>query len=98
MSTTRVGGVAISTDHWIGGERRASRERFDVASPIDGTPLASVAAGGAEEADAAVRAARAAHPAWAALRAAGRLPILKRFAAGIRARAAELAAVETADN
>ena len=48
--------------------------------------------------DAAVRAARAAFPAWAALGPHGRAPILKRFAEGILARAKELAAVETADN
>ena len=98
MSRTRVSGVDVSTDHWIGGERVASSRRFEVLSPIDGTPLASVAAGGPGEAQAAVRAARAAFPGWAALGAAGRLPILKRFAEGLRARADDLARVETADN
>ena len=75
-----------------------SRARFADLSPIDGAHLAEVSAGGAPEVDAAVGAARAAFPAWAELGASGRLPILQRFAEGIRARAAELAAVETADN
>jgi aminomuconate-semialdehyde/2-hydroxymuconate-6-semialdehyde dehydrogenase len=98
MGTAVVAGVEVSTDHWIGGERATSSARFPVASPIDGTHLADVAAGGAREVDAAVRAARVAFPAWAALGPEGRAPILRRFAAGILARAKQLAAVETADN
>lgn len=35
-----VAGVPVSTDHWIGGKRVPSRERFAVHSPIDGAPLA----------------------------------------------------------
>lgn len=98
MNKTDIAGTNVSTDHWIGGASVASERHFDVLSPIDGSLLASVAAGGPEEVNAAVSAARSAFPDWAALGAAGRLPILKRFAEGIRARAEELAAVETADN
>jgi 5-carboxymethyl-2-hydroxymuconic-semialdehyde dehydrogenase len=96
--TVRVAGVAVSTEHWIGGKRVGSRDTFADLSPIDGAHLADVAAGGAAEVDAAVAAARAAFPAWAERGPSGRLPILKRFAEGIQARAAELAAVETVDN
>jgi acyl-CoA reductase-like NAD-dependent aldehyde dehydrogenase len=96
--SANVAGTSLSTDHWIGGERVASRERFTDRSPIDGARLAEVSAGGAAEVDAAVRAARSAFPAWAERGAQGRLPILQRFAAGLLARAQELAAVETADN
>jgi acyl-CoA reductase-like NAD-dependent aldehyde dehydrogenase len=46
----------------------------------------------------AVAAAKAAFPAWAALGPKGRLPILRRFAQGLLARAKDIAAVETADN
>lgn len=67
MNSTDIAGTTVSTDHWIDGKRVSSRRRFEVLSPIDGTPLASVAAGGAEEVDATVAAARAAFPAWAAL-------------------------------
>ena len=100
MADTRaiVAGVEVSLDHWIDGRRVASAHRFANASPIDGSDLGAVAAGGKAEADMAVAAAKAAFPAWAALGAAGRLPILRRFASGIMTRAAEIAAVETADN
>lgn len=98
MSVSEVAGVPVSTDHWIDGRRVPSTARFEVVSPIDGSALASVSAGGAGEVDAAVAAARSAFPAWAGLGPGGRLPLLKRFAEGIRARAAALAAVETADN
>lgn len=100
MSTNivKIAGVEVSTDHWIGGKRVASKEKFANFSPIDGSHLADISAGGKSEADAAVAAARKAFPAWAALGPKGRLPYLKKFAEGIRARANELAAVETMDN
>ena len=97
-STATVAGVEISTDHWIDGRRVSSTERFENRSPVDGSHLANVASGGKPEVDQAVDAARRAFPAWAALGPEGRLPYLKRFADGIRARAKDLAAVETMDN
>jgi acyl-CoA reductase-like NAD-dependent aldehyde dehydrogenase len=98
MSGASVAGVEVSTAHFIDGQRVASQRVFDVQSPIDGSPLARVSAGGRAEVDAAVSAARTAFPAWADLGPAGRLPILKRLAQTIRARAEQIAAVETADN
>ncbi len=98
VNSTTVAGVEVSTDHFIGGRRVSSSQRFADLSPIDGSHLADVAAGGKAEIDLAVAAARKAFPAWAAPGPEGRLPILKRFAEGIRARAKELAAVETMDN
>ncbi|KAB7741536.1 aldehyde dehydrogenase family protein [Parvibaculum sedimenti] len=97
-NVAKVAGVEVSTDHWINGRRVSSKERFANFSPVDGSHLADVAAAGKAEVDEAVAAARKAFPAWAALGPKGRLPYLKRFAEGIRARAAELAAVETMDN
>lgn len=94
----KVAGVEVSTDHWIGGKRIASKEKFANFSPIDGSHLADMSAGGKAEADAAVEAARKAFPAWAALGPKGRLPYLKKFAEGIKARVNDLAAVETMDN
>ncbi|MGB5091935.1 MAG: aldehyde dehydrogenase [Parvibaculum sp.] len=94
----KVAGVDVSTDHWIDGRRVPSPRRFADVSPVDGSHLADVAAGGKAEVDQAVAAARKAFPGWAALGPKGRLPILKRFAEGLKARAAELAAVETMDN
>lgn len=93
-----VAGVEVSTDHWIDGRRVPSSERFEDLSPVDGSHLANVAAGGRAEVDQAVDAARRAFPAWAALGPEGRLPILRAFAEGLRARAKDLAAVETMDN
>ncbi len=93
-----VAGVEISPDHYINGKRVKSKDRFLDRSPIDGSALAEIAAGGEAEAEIAVAAARRAFPAWAALGPEGRAPILRRFAAGIQARVAQLAAVETLDN
>jgi acyl-CoA reductase-like NAD-dependent aldehyde dehydrogenase len=93
-----VAGVEVSTEHYIGGRRVASKDRFLNRSPVDGSELSELAAGGAAEADMAVDAARRAFPAWAALGPEGRAPILERFAEGVLARGADLAAVETIDN
>ena len=42
---TVVAGVAVSPDHFIGGKRVGSDERFDDVSPIDEQVLAEVARG-----------------------------------------------------
>jgi aminomuconate-semialdehyde/2-hydroxymuconate-6-semialdehyde dehydrogenase len=98
MPIVKVAGVDVSTDHFIGGKRVASKRTFANCSPIDGAHLADVSAGGQEEINAAVGAARRAFPAWAALGPEDRLPVLKRFAQAIRDHIKELSAVETADN
>ncbi len=82
-----LGDHAISTLHYIDGQRVASAETFEIFSPIDQRPLGQIALGGAAEVDAAVTAAARAFPAWAALGAAGRLPFLKAFAEEIGKRA-----------
>jgi acyl-CoA reductase-like NAD-dependent aldehyde dehydrogenase len=92
-----VAGVAVSTDHFIGGRRVASADRFDDLSPIDQRVLARVSAGGPEEAAAAVAAAAEAFPDWAALGPEGRVPYLLRLADLIEERNDELAAVECED-
>jgi acyl-CoA reductase-like NAD-dependent aldehyde dehydrogenase len=103
MSATEQEGIAtvagheVATEHWIGGQRVAGTDRFEVITPIDGTVIAHVAAGGAEEADRAVRAAHAATPGWAALGAAGRADLLHRLADLIDANVDRLAAVECVD-
>jgi 5-carboxymethyl-2-hydroxymuconic-semialdehyde dehydrogenase len=99
MTRTRVAEVALSTQHWIGGEPcAASQATFPVYSPIDGSLLAEVAAGGAADVERAVQSAKAAFPGWAALGPEGRAPILRRFAQGIVQKKEQLAAVETANN
>ena len=88
--STRGTGSAAS------GSPRAST--FDDISPIDESRDRRVHAGGATEIDAAVSAARAAFPAWAALPHPERAEILRAVAAGVDERAEELARVETRDN
>jgi acyl-CoA reductase-like NAD-dependent aldehyde dehydrogenase len=92
-----VAGIAVSPDHWIGGRRVASEERFEDRSPIDESVLAEVARAGEAEVDMAVVAAAEAFPAWAALGPAGRGPYLRRLAALIDANIDRLATVECLD-
>ncbi len=93
-----VAGVDVSPLHFIGGERVASADTFEDISPIDESVLAEIARGGAAEADAAVRAAHDAFPAWAALGPEGRAEHLFRIADLIEERQETLAQVETLDN
>jgi acyl-CoA reductase-like NAD-dependent aldehyde dehydrogenase len=92
-----VAGIDVSPEHYIGGMRVPSAERFADHSPIDGTLLAEVARGGQREVDLAVGAAAAAFPEWAALGAAGRAPHLHRLADLIDANVERLATVECLD-
>ncbi|MBM3677902.1 MAG: aldehyde dehydrogenase [Actinobacteria bacterium] len=92
-----VAGVAVSLDHWIGGERVSSDSTFTDVSPIDERPLGEIARGGQREADLAVAAAIDAFPAWAALGPEGRSPYLHRLADLIDANLERLAAVECLD-
>ena len=98
MSTAMVAGVEVDTRHWIGGVRIASAETFETVSPIDGAVLAQVSRGGRAEANAAVAAAKAAFPAWAALSPAERGTILHRVADNVESHIEELAQLETHDN
>src|SRR2546427_2586503 len=92
-----IAGVGVSPDHFIGGERVAGDERFEVRSPIDESMLAEVARGGGREAELAVRAAEAAFPAWAALGPSGRAAYLRRLADLIDENTERLARVECLD-
>ncbi len=71
---------------------------FTDVSPIDEQAIAEVARGGADEADRAVAAARAASATWGAMPAKERADVLHRVADGVEARVPELASVETRDN
>jgi aminomuconate-semialdehyde/2-hydroxymuconate-6-semialdehyde dehydrogenase len=98
QGSANVAGVEADTRHWIGGQRVASAAAFTDLSPIDERPLAEVARGGEAEVAAAVRAAGDAFGGWSATPPKDRAAVLHAIADGIEARAAELAAVETADN
>ncbi|WP_330241461.1 aldehyde dehydrogenase [Streptomyces sp. NBC_00525] len=93
-----VAGVAVDTRHYIGGRRVASAHTFTDHSPIDGASLGEIARGTPAEAEAAVAAAKAAFPGWAATPRAERARLLHAVADGVERRLEELAAVETADN
>ncbi|MEV8635282.1 aldehyde dehydrogenase [Streptosporangium sp. NPDC051023] len=95
---TTVAGVPVNGDHWIGGQRVTSPTTFDDVSPIDGQIIARIARGGATEVDAAVSAAAAAFPAWAATSREERARLLHAIADGVEARLNDLAIVETTDN
>ena len=93
----RLGGNML-----IGGELVPCRSGAlgNVINPADGTAFGAVALGGAEDADAAVSAARTAFddPSWAAMRPADRERALHRLADLVEANAEELAWLETLDN
>jgi len=84
--------------HWIGGKRLSSPRTFADVSPIDESPIAEIARGGAAEVDAAVQAASDAFHVWAATPAEDRSAILHAIADGIDKRVEDLAEVETRDN
>lgn len=96
-STLDVAGVAVSPDHYIGGQRVASEQTLELFSPIDQRLLGRVAEGSAEHVEAAIQAAQAAFPAWSALSAAERKPVLDRFAQEIGKRAEALCLLESTD-
>ncbi|MFF8593921.1 aldehyde dehydrogenase [Streptomyces sp. NPDC015220] len=93
-----VAQVEVDTRHFIGGERVASTETFTDVSPIDGSVLGEISRGTAMEAAAAVAAAKAAFPRWAATPRAERARLLHAIADGVEKRIEELALVETTDN
>src|SRR4051812_49867784 len=94
MSTTLLD---VPTDHYIGGERVASAQRFATINPYTQEVIAEVSGAGEAEVDRAVRAAHDAFPAWAALGAGARAAHLHRLADLIDANVERLAAVEAAD-
>jgi acyl-CoA reductase-like NAD-dependent aldehyde dehydrogenase len=93
-----VGGVAVSTDHYIGGQRVASPSTFEDRSPLDWSlKLADVSRGDAHTADLAVQAAMDAFPEWAAMGVKGRGDVMRRVADLIDEHVPSLAAVECLD-
>jgi acyl-CoA reductase-like NAD-dependent aldehyde dehydrogenase len=96
-ATATVSGHEVPTDHYIGGRRVASGERFADHAPYERVLLAEVARGSGREAELAAQAAADAFPGWAALGPAGRAPYLHRLADLIDANIDRLADVECAD-
>jgi acyl-CoA reductase-like NAD-dependent aldehyde dehydrogenase len=92
-----IAGIAVSPDHYIGGRRVASTPDFELFSPIDQRMLGRVCEGGVPEVEAAIEAAQRAFPAWSALTAAQRKPMLDRFAHEIGQRADAFCLLESND-
>ena len=93
-----VGGVEVSVDHLIGGERVSSPETFECRSPLDWRhKLADVARGGAATAERAVAAAVEGFEAWSVMPVSERAVALRRLADLIDARNDDIAIVETLD-
>lgn len=98
MTDIHVAGTSVRSEHWISGERVSSPATFETVSPIDEMVIGHVARGGQQEANAAVAAAKAAFPTWAATPPAERAALLHRVADLVEQRVEELALVETTDN
>ena len=93
-----VGGVDVSVDHLIGGERVGAEHTFECRSPLDwDRKLADVARGDAATAERAVGAAVDGFREWGSLPVAERAAALRRLADLIEARNDGIALVETLD-
>ena len=93
-----VGGVEVSVDHLISGERRASDRTFECRSSLDWQhKLADVSRGDAATAQQAVSAAVDGFAAWSGLPVGERTAALRRLADLIEARNDDIAEVETLD-
>ena len=86
--------------HFIGGQwvKREGVATFEVQNPATGGPLATMPQGTQEDVDAAVRAARAAQPRWAALSGHARARHLYALARAVQKHARLLSVLETLDN
>ena len=83
--------------HWINGKQADSKDTFVTWNPATGEEIATVAAGGEAEVNAAVAAAKAAFPKWANTPAKERARIMRRLADLITEHVPHLAALETQD-
>ena len=90
----------VPTDLWIGGKWRKASDgaRFDVIDPATENTVASVASATVEDAKAAVDAASAAFPAWAAKKPRERGEILRKAFELIMRDAERLAKLITIEN
>jgi malonate-semialdehyde dehydrogenase (acetylating)/methylmalonate-semialdehyde dehydrogenase len=102
MSTeaTATGAAAATLGHFIGGRAvgGGSRRHGPVYNPATGATTLQVSLATADETRAAVRAARAASPAWAATPPLQRARVLFRFKSLLDAHADELASIITREH
>ena len=86
-----------SQPHFINGARVASGPLRDVVDPATGNTISHLHLGGAEEVNAAVAAARAALPAWAAVTPDERARLLLKFAERMESHAQSIAELSILD-
>jgi 5-carboxymethyl-2-hydroxymuconic-semialdehyde dehydrogenase len=87
----------MQIQHLIDGKAVAGREYFETIEPATQAVLAEVASGGAAEVHAAVAAAKAAFPKWAARPATERAALMRRLGELITRHVPELSETETRD-
>ena len=87
----------MKIQHLIDGESVASADYFETINPATQEVLAEVARGGAKEVDAAVAAAKAAFPKWAAKPETERAALLRKLGDLIAKNVPQIAATETRD-
>ena len=93
-----IDGISVSTEHFIGGKRVASADRFEVRSPLDwNLKLADMARGDAATADAAISAAVEGFGEWSRMPAAERGAIMHRLADKIEENLDAISTVECLD-
>ena len=83
--------------HIINGQQVDSSKTFQTINPATGEVIAEVASGGEAEINAAVAAAKAAFPGWAATPVKERARLVRKLGDLIAANVAEIADLETAD-
>ncbi|MCK6424371.1 MAG: 5-carboxymethyl-2-hydroxymuconate semialdehyde dehydrogenase [Burkholderiaceae bacterium] len=84
-------------DHLIDGQAVSGRDTFETVDPATQEVLAEVARGGEAEVNAAVAAAKAAFPAWAARPATERAALMRKLGELITKHVPELSQTETKD-
>jgi 5-carboxymethyl-2-hydroxymuconic-semialdehyde dehydrogenase len=87
----------VRVEHLIGGAPVAGSDYFESINPATQEVLAEVARGGVKEVDAAVSAAKAAFPKWAATPAPERARLLRKLGELIDAQIPDLSRTETQD-
>ncbi len=88
----------MKVDHLINGRAVAGATYFETVNPATQEVLAEVAAGGEAEVNAAVAAAKAAFPAWAATPAPERAKVMRKLGELITKHVPEIARTETCDS
>jgi len=87
----------LKIDHLIHGQKVASSDYFETINPATQEVLAEVASGGEAEVNAAVAAAKAAFPKWAATPATERAKVMRKLGDLITKHVPEIAETETRD-